>query len=65
MPSAFGPKRESDQLTAIASANPAQKEAEPIRPCWLGDRPRSSLMDGKRSPTPKFTMDVACCTGTK
>ena len=52
----FGESREVAQLRGIAKAMLHQWEADPNKPCCLGDRLRSALIAGSRIPSVFNTM---------
>ena len=47
----LGESRDVAQLRGMAKAMLPQWEADPSRPCWLGDRLRSALIAGNRIPS--------------
>jgi hypothetical protein len=53
----LGDNREVAQLRGMAKAMFPQWEAEPSRPCWLGDRLSSALMAGNKIPSVFSTMN--------
>ena len=52
----FGENRDVAQLRGMAKAMFPQWEADPSRPCWLGDRLRSALIAGSKIPNVFNTM---------
>ena len=52
----LGDSRDVAQLKGIARAMFPQWEAEPRRPCWLGERSNSTLMAGSKMPSVFKTM---------